>query len=96
MLTNGMSKITYPKQIKQKPAWFELALSKFKDNEISPDDKKKIKDGLNTLWEYRDRNLPERVMSEEEANRQYGIQSPYYEQPEAQLGQISYSPEGGG
>jgi|WetSurMetagenome_2_1015567.scaffolds.fasta_scaffold71535_2 hypothetical protein len=86
------SKITYPKQIKQKPAWFELALSKFKDSEISQDDKKKIKVGLNTLWEYRDRNLPERVMSEEESNRQYGIQSPYYEQPEAPIGQLpSYS-----
>jgi hypothetical protein len=73
---------TYPKQIKQKPAWFDLALSKFKDEEISMDDKKKIKTAFNTLWEFRDANLPERIMNEEEANRQYGINSPYYTPPE--------------
>jgi hypothetical protein len=72
----------YPKQIKQKPAWFDLALSKFKDEEISNDNKKKIKTAFNTLWEFRDRSLPERVMSEEESNRQFGINSPYYTQPD--------------
>jgi hypothetical protein len=72
----------YPKQIKQKPAWFDLALGLFKDNEISAEDKKKIKEVFNALWEYRDRSLPERVMSEEEANRQYGVNSPYYIPPE--------------
>jgi hypothetical protein len=72
----------YPKQIKQKPAWFDLALSKFKDEEISSDNRKKIKTAFNTLWEFRDRSLPERVMSEEESNRQFGINSPYYTQPE--------------
>ncbi len=72
----------YPKQIKQKPAWFDLALSMFKENEISSSDKKKINEVFNALWEYRDRLLPERVMSEEESTRQYGIRSPYFEQPE--------------
>ena len=72
----------YPKQIKQKPAWFDLALGLFKENEISSDDKKKIKVVFNALWEYRDRSLPERAMGEEESNRQYGVNSPYYIQPE--------------
>lgn len=73
---------TYPKQIKQKPAWFDLALSMFKENEISTSDKKKIKEVFNALWEYRDRLLPERVMTEDESVRQYGVKSPYFEQPE--------------
>jgi hypothetical protein len=84
----------YPKQIRQKPAWFDLALGLFKDSEISADDKKRIKEAFNVLWEYRDRSLPERVMSEEEANRQYGTKSPYYIQPEeAPLEQIEPSDE---
>jgi hypothetical protein len=73
----------YPKQIKQKPAWFDIALSMFKENEISTSDKKRINEVFNALWEYRDRLLPERVMSEEESVRQYGIKSPYYEQTES-------------
>lgn len=73
----------YPKQIKQQPAWFYLALNKFGDDELSRDNKKKIKDAFNTLWDYRDRSLPERALSEEESNRQYGTLSPYYTQPEA-------------
>lgn len=76
----------YPKQIKQKPAWFDIALSMFKENEISTQDKKKINEVFNALWEYRDRLLPERVMSEEESMRQYGIRSPYYEQTEPSVG----------
>ena len=76
----------YPKQIKQKPAWFDIALSMFKENEISTQDKKKINEVFNALWEYRDRLLPERVMSEDESVRQYGIRSPYYEQAEQPMG----------
>lgn len=79
----------HPKQIKQKPAWFDYALSKFKDDEISAEDKKKIKVGLTSLWDFRDMTLPERVMGEEEANRQYGINSPYYTPPETSIGQES-------
>lgn len=74
--------MNYPKQIKQKPAWFDLALSMFKDNEISTSDKKVIRNAFNMLWEFRDRMEPERVMDEEESLRQYGINSPYYQQPE--------------
>ena len=80
-----MTVIEHPKQIKQKPAWFDLALSKFKENELSSDERRRIKEVFNALWEYRDRHLPERVMSEEESTRQYGINSPYYEQPEASM-----------
>jgi hypothetical protein len=75
----------YPKQIKQKPAWFDLALSKFNENELSSTEKKKINAVFNALWEYRDKFLPERMMGEEESNRQYGIRSPYYEQPGASM-----------
>jgi len=75
----------YPKQIKQKPAWFDLALGKFDENELSTSEKKKINEVFNSLWEYRDKFLPERMMGEEEANRQYGIKSPYYAQPEAPM-----------
>lgn len=75
--------MNYPKQIKQKPAWFDLALSMFKENEISSKDKKIIIAAFNRLWEFRDRAEPERVMSEEESLRQYGVASPYYQQPES-------------
>jgi hypothetical protein len=83
----------YPKQIRQKPAWFDLALGLFKDSEISAENKKTIKEVFNALWEYRDRSLPERVMSEEEANRQYGTRSPYYIQPEEPLDQVESTDE---
>jgi len=82
--------LTYPKQIKQRPAWFDLALSKFSESEITSADKKVIKAAFNQLWDYRDRIEPTRVMSEEESVRQYGINSPYYQPPESQFeGQIS-------
>jgi hypothetical protein len=80
-----MTVIEHPKQIKQKPAWFDTALSKFQENELTASERKRIKEAFNALWEYRDRHLPERVMSEEESTRQYGINSPYYEQPEASM-----------
>jgi len=73
----------HPKQIRQKPAWFDLALGTFTSDELSFADKQKIKNVFNTLWEYRDRYVPERVMGEEESVRQYGVSSPYFEQPEA-------------
>lgn len=88
----------YPKQIKQKPAWFDMALSLFNENEISIADKKKINAVFHALWEYRDRLLPERVMNEEESVRQYGLSSPYYEQPESPglpIREESYSPQEG-
>jgi hypothetical protein len=75
----------YPKQIKQKPAWFDYALSLFDESEISQRDKKILNDAFIGLWEYRDRLLPERVMGEEESIRQYGVKSPYYEQPEESM-----------
>lgn len=83
----------YPKQIRQKPAWFDYALSLFDESEISARDKKRINDAFIGLWEYRDRLLPERVMSEEESVRQYGIKSPYYEQPEESMELPSTLPE---
>lgn len=82
----------YPKQIKQKPAWFDYALSLFDESEISARDKKRINDAFIGLWDYRDRLLPERVMSEEESIRQYGINSPYYEKPEESM-ELSTLPE---
>lgn len=85
--------INYPKQIKQKPAWFDLALSLFNEDEISSTDKKKIRLAFNILWDYRDRMEPERVMPEEESLRQYGITSPYYQQPEAEFGGLQPSEE---
>lgn len=83
----------YPKQIKQKPAWFDYALSLFDENEISARDKKRINDAFIGLWDYRDRLLPERVMAEEESIRQYGVKSPYYEQPEESMDMTSTYPE---
>lgn len=85
--------LNYPKQIKQKPAWFDLALSLFKESEISQVDKKKISLAFNRLWEYRDRMEPERVLPEEESLRQYGVTSPYYQQPEAEYGGLQPSEE---
>jgi hypothetical protein len=86
---------TYPKQITQKPAWFDLALSMFKENEISSLDKKVINNAFNKLWEFRDRVEPERVMSEEESLRQYGINSPYYQQPEDSFNGLQSTDESG-
>jgi len=76
------SLINYPKQIKQEPAWFHLGLSTFTEDQISAKNKKIIKDAFTALWDYRDSILPERVMTEEESLRQYGIHSPYYQAPE--------------
>ena len=76
------SLINYPKQIKQEPAWFHLGLSMFTEDQISSKNKKIIKDAFTALWDYRDSILPERVMTEEESLRQYGIHSPYYQAPE--------------
>lgn len=83
----------YPKQIRQKPAWFDYALSLFDESEISTRDKKRINDAFIGLWDYRDRLLPERVMNEEESIRQYGINSPYYEKPEESMELPSTLPE---
>jgi hypothetical protein len=71
----------YPKQIKQEPAWFYDALDLFKENEISSVDKKRIISFFSALKDYKSQNEPGSMMPEEEANRQYGMMSPYSENP---------------